>query len=399
VSCAPHHLYTQAEWHDPHIAFARIHALSALAGSAFEILRPVFGRHAVERPMPAALDGPSPGDIAALRAHYADVNRSHASASPSYWVRIRSAVVWRNMIFVEAGGDTIPLYETFRIIDRQERGGTVAEELKGHAILDFDSGGADVIFYGSVGSFNYGHWLVDDFPRYAVLAEAERPPLCLFSSFDPAIDRIRQEGVALAAGPQASACRFVDRDIPLRVRDLLYVTPCSEHPFVKNPQALAYLRDLGQRAAPAAASERRLFVNRGERWPRRLSNFADLAPVLRDHGFEEIVTDDLSLREQIAAFAGAGIVAGIMGAGMTNTVFSPPGTPLLCLAPSGWAEPFFWDAAAACGQPYHALFGVPDADDPRPLHQKSFSVDPQALAAMLERLTTERDRAPLTLRR
>ncbi len=58
--------------------------------------------------MPAALDGPSPGDIAALRAHYADVNRSHASASPSYWVRIRSAVVWRNMIFVEAGGDTIP---------------------------------------------------------------------------------------------------------------------------------------------------------------------------------------------------------------------------------------------------------------------------------------------------
>ena len=84
---------------------------------------------------------------------------------------------------------------------------------------------------------------------------------------------------------------------------------------------------------------------------------------------------------------------------MTNTVFSPPGTPLLCLAPSGWAEPFFWDAAAACGQPYHALFGVPDADDPRPLHQKSFSVDPQALAAMLERLTTERDRAPLTLRR
>lgn len=386
VSCAPRHLYSPGEWHDPQIGFERILSLSDGAASEFEILGPVFGRQAVARPMPVGIDGPCSDDIAALLAHYVDVNRNYGSASPSYRVRIRSAVVWRNMVFVEAGGDLIPLYETFRLIDRHERGGAIAEELKGHAIQDFDGGNAETVFYGSVGSFNYGHWLVDDFARYAVLAEAGRERLCLFSSFDGAIDRIRQEGVALAAGPHARECRFVDREIPVRVRNLLYVTPCSEHPFVKNPQAMAYVRDLGRRAAPAAAPGRRLFVNRAERWPRHLSNFADLVPVLRAHGFEDLIADDLSLREQIEAFAGADIVAGIMGASMTSTIFCPPGTPLLYLAPSGWMEPFFWDAAAACGHPYHVLFGVPDANDPHHLYQKSFSVDPQALSAMLGRI-------------
>jgi hypothetical protein len=388
VSCAPRDLYTREEWHDPHITFERIREVSDPARSEFGILQPVFARHAVARPMPASVAGPSPADIDVLLSHYADINSRYASSSPSSLVRIREAVVWRNMIFLQSGDDLIPLYENFRIIDRQEKGGDVADKLRSRTnIQELDSGGAAVIFYGSVGSFNYGHWLVDDFTRYAALERVDRPLLCLFSRLNDAIDRVRQEGVTLAAGSRACESRFVDPEIPVRVKDLLYVTPCSVHPFLKNPDALAFVRDLGRRTVASATPGRRLFVNRADHWPRRLTNIADLSPILSEHGFVELVTDGLSLREQIDAFAQAEIVAGIMGASMTSTVFCPPGTPLLYLAPSGWNEPFFWDQAAMCSQPYHVMFGTPDENDPHSLYQKSFSVDPQHLSSVLRALT------------
>ena len=103
----------------------------------------------------------------------------------------------------------------------QEKGGDVADKLRSRTnIQELDSGGAAVIFYGSVGSFNYGHWLVDDFTRYAALERVDRPLLCLFSRLNDAIDRVRQEGVTLAAGSRACESRFVDPEIPVSIYEL-----------------------------------------------------------------------------------------------------------------------------------------------------------------------------------
>lgn len=386
VSCASRDLYTQGEWHDPHISFDRIHELSALAKSDFEVLQPVFRREAVRRPMPTSIAGPSSSDIDELLKHYNDINNRYASSSPSYLVRIGTAIIWKNMVFVQSGDEIIPIYENFRIIDRQEKGTDLVEKLSGKTIETFNKGNASIIFYGSVGSFNYGHWLVDDFPRHVGLKYINRPLICIFSRINEAIDRIRQEGMVLSAGSQPCESCFVDPEVPLRVNDLLYVTPCSLHPFLKNPHAMNYVRDLGSRSVATGVPTRLLFVNRAERWPRRLTNIADLSTIFRERGFTELTTEGMSLREQIEAFAQAEVVVGIMGASMTSTVFCPPGTPLLYLAPSGWYEPFFWDQAGVCSHAYHVLFGTPDVKDPHDIYQKSFSIDPQQLNIAIDAL-------------
>lgn len=386
VSCASRDLYTKEEWRDPHISFERIHEVSDPAKSNFEILHPVFARSSVTRPMPKSMAGPSSDDIDETLRHYQDINNRHISSSPSYLIRIGTAIIWRNMVFVQSGDDIIPVYENFRIIDRQEKGTNLVEELKSKNIQNVESDGASVIFFGSAGSFNYGHWLIDDFSRHSGLKYINTPVICIFSQMNGAIDGIRQEGMALAAGSHPCESRFVDPDVPLRVNGLLYVTPSSDHPFLKNPHAMNYVRDLGRGTVAPGAPTRRLFVNRADRWPRRLTNIADVSAILREHGFTEITTEGMSLHEQIEAFAQAEVVVGIMGASMTSTVFCKPGTPLLYLAPSGWQEPFFWDQAAMGGHAYHALFGTPDAADPHSLYQKSFSVDlnqlKDALAAL-----------------
>ena len=290
------------------------------------------------------------------------------------------------MIFVQSNNEISPLYENFRIIDRQEKGTALAEQLKSKTIHAIEDSVSQVVFFGSVGSFNSGHWLVDDLSRHAGLEFIDRPTICIFSQMSEAIDAVRQEGMVLAAGSRPCVSRFIDPDIPLRVKDLLYVTPCSLHPFLKNPHAMTYVRDLGRRSVASGLPMRRLFVNRADRWPRRLTNAADLSAIFRSRGFTELTTEGLSLREQIEAFAQAEVVVGIMGASMTSTAFCLPGTPLLYLAPSGWHEPFFWDQAAVCNHAYHVLFGTPDADDPHNLYQKSFSIDPQQLDAAIDAL-------------
>ena len=45
-----------------------------------------------------------------------------------------------------------------------------------------------------------------------------------------------------------------------------------------------------------------------------------------DRGFEIVCPEELSLEEQVALFAGTGLVIGEYGSGLHNTLFSPPRT-------------------------------------------------------------------------
>lgn len=134
---------------------------------------------------------------------------------------------------------------------------------------------------------------------------------------------------------------FVDPELPVKVHNLLYVTPCSDHPFVKNPHALKFVNQVGKKNRNQYSNLRRIFVNRAPHWPRQISNMDEISPLLARYNFKEFVPDGLSLEAQADVFSSASVVIGIMGAGMTNMVFCGAETPILCLSPDGWPEPFF----------------------------------------------------------
>lgn len=297
------------------------------------------------------------------------------------------------------------LYETYRPQDRATVGLATREQLA--AARRAPEGLA--VFIGSSGSFNYGHWLVDDLPRLGAVhalrrRSPEAPITVIVTAQDPIIDYIRLQSIELAleeAGPYR--VEILRRDEALRLPALHLATPVTVHPALKSPDALRWMsRRLRHRTIPdrlkAAASRtvdalgtgrlprlrRRLFVERSPVRSRPLRNadavFAGLAAL----GFERLDGDAMPFKRQVATFADAEIVVGSAGAAMTNTLFCRPGTPVVYLGPEGWVETFFWDLATVMGHRYHALYGPSEAGgDP---FVSPYAVDVDRLSRMLGRL-------------
>ena len=63
-----------------------------------------------------------------------------------------------------------------------------------------------------------------------------------------------------------------------------------------------------------------------------------------------------------------------MGAGMCNSMFSPPGTKLNYIAPNGWEETFFWNLANQLGHEYHVYYSNMHSRNSNP-EENDFNLD------------------------
>jgi Glycosyltransferase 61 len=129
---------------------------------------------------------------------------------------------------------------------------------------------------------------------------------------------------------------------------------------------------------------RRIYVTRKTVERRRIVNHDEVGVTLAGHGFSEVSAEDLSVQEQIALFGQAEAVIGVHGAGLTNAVFSPPGTLLIELQPERRQnkEPLFWNLAASSGLRYVQI--VCRSLRP-PLFHSDIEVDCAHLDAVLSR--------------
>ncbi|MBP1966970.1 glycosyltransferase family 61 protein [Paenibacillus aceris] len=79
----------------------------------------------------------------------------------------------------------------------------------------------------------------------------------------------------------------------------------------------------------------RLFISRSKARKRMLLNESDIYDTLEPYGFQYVILEDLTVAQQIQLFASAKVIVAPHGAGLTNAVFSPPGTTIIELcAPS-----------------------------------------------------------------
>jgi hypothetical protein len=131
----------------------------------------------------------------------------------------------------------------------------------------------------------------------------------------------------------------------------LYVVPRAFRRSAPAPILASTLRSLAQVQRDSVAS-RRLYITRASR--RRIVNHAEVLETLERHGFSEVAAETLSVSEQIALFAQAEAVIGVHGAGLTNSVFSTPGTLLIELQPERRerVQLLYWNVAAISGLRY-----------------------------------------------
>ena len=402
VSCDLEGLYGRGAF--PGLADER--AVLRQAGDAGQPICELFPAFRYTRPLAADAATAGPDFVARLGAQFAAIACSEEGTACRLY-RLADATLCDNVVYMVRSGRPEVLFETYRLSDRPMIELRAPEGILASPPFEHDG---PCLFLGSSGSFNYGHWLVDDLPRAAAVAVLRRrypfeTITIVATGYEPVIDEARRQSLQVALAEDRNV-RLVclQRRESIRFRHLYYASPVSFHPIIKSPQALGALRTLIRRRTRGrrreAALERALERLRAGRLPRRRRIFIDRAPgrrrwlrngeavfaALEPLGFERVVLDFDGFANQALLFSEAGIVVGNMGASMTNTIFCRPGTPLLYLAPEGWMEPFFWDLAAVLGHDYRALYG-PSEGEP---FEDPFRVDPAAAARIAARLIGRR---------
>ena len=81
--------------------------------------------------------------------------------------------------------------------------------------------------------------------------------------------------------------------------------------------------------APQQIKERRIYIQRKAPFGRTFSNDAELQPLLERFGYETIILENLSVKEQVRIVSEAEYIIGGHGAGLSFLVFCHPGTKLI----------------------------------------------------------------------
>ena len=227
--------------------------------------------------------------------------------------------------------------------------------------------------------WNYGHWIIDNFARLSSLSDVVDLARSQFVIPNTHLESMREVMLdSLALLGVRSEQIVIAHSLPIKIQHGIYPTPMTKAPFVKHPEAVAFLTGLVPRAralggrnhAPAG----RIYLSRAKFGSRRLLNESDLLPTLEADGYCVLFPEELSLFDQMATFAEATHVIGVMGAAFSNVVFAPRGVKQLCLGTQTMGHDYFYDIACLKQGVYVGLQG--SADDDTPGAGSDFNVDP-----------------------
>lgn len=187
---------------------------------------------------------------------------------------------------------------------------------------------------------NYGHWLVEMLPivyLYHDRLEADwflRAPIVA----NLAMNNVVRDSIELI-GIKPSRIRWGMQGKPQRYERLAVVHGLSRHGHFYSPRAIECLESIAVKV-PGRGGHK-IWVSR-EKATRTLMDEPALCEILESRGWVIARLDDTPLRHQIELFKGAEVIAGVLGAGLTNLVFASSSTKILSFVPSQMPDMFFW---------------------------------------------------------
>jgi capsular polysaccharide biosynthesis protein len=241
---------------------------------------------------------------------------------------------------------------------------------------------------------NHYHWMVEWLPRILTARASGLPDDSILLPTD--LSRPGRDSLELI-GLQP---HWLDETTEAwRVTELTVVAETGHH----GPALAAVAAALRQPITPARPLPAKVWVSRSHAVHRRLLAGAEIEAALASRGWTCVRLETLTLREQIALLSNARALAGVHGAGLTNLLFTPPGTPLLEIGMVERPTAEFYALAATLGHPF---WYVPSQ---RARHHESLIhddvvLDPQSLLSVIDALDSTLDRpappaqAPLPVR-
>jgi len=236
---------------------------------------------------------------------------------------------------------------------------------------------------------NYHHWTVDLMPRAGLAVRAGY----VLSEFDHVLIKDRGlpyqlEGLRRLGIDEGKIIRVTNKT---HLQADTLVVPAVRHDNTRvSPADIQFTRRLylPQEPTPATA-KRRLYVSRRDASFRRVLNEAEIMPLLRQHGFEEVAMSDLSVAEQAKLFSEAAVLVGPNGSAFANLVFANPACRVIEFFAPGWVVGYNWMLSELLGLDYTAIVGEgprpPEGTLPREIKQ-DIQLDVTKFQAALEQL-------------
>ena len=212
----------------------------------------------------------------------------------------------------------------------------------------------------------FGHWLMDDLPRL-LAARKTAPPISLLTRPSPNqrgyLDLL---GLQVEAVDEATFERIVVIDDVGQNRDKI--------------DRYRQLRELAFNRFPGRTGSRVMLLRGNSGEQRMLANEAELAAVLKGHGFVVLDPMQLDAHELMDACVGAEIVVGVEGSHLLNGVmWMSAGGALLVIQPPNRFQMIVKAACDSIGVRYAFVVADPAPD-------AAFRVDVGAVERLLERL-------------
>ncbi|GAC1558068.1 MAG: hypothetical protein NVS2B5_20470 [Beijerinckiaceae bacterium] len=382
LSAFAERIYADGGYYDDTVPISERFALETLKPSPVTFLTDVFPSEHYVRASYKLFGGDAPF-LNEVEHVYSAVNKQYQNVPRSVALSIQHCIIHKSVIYRPADDGLDVLHETYRSNDRPWTSTLdfANSAVSSRSVVDDQR---TIMYLGSVGSSNYGHWLIDDLGRAKLLNLINRPVTVILNRFGEKMDRARQDSINMIMSVGADITfEWIGPDDTVHCRDLTYVTPISYHPVVKNPKALNFVRDTARaRLGSSPSGHRRIFVKRSRDRYRRMTNVTEIETLLVSYGFVSVDPEQLSYRDQVEIFSHAELLVGIMCAAMANTIFCRPSTKVIYLAPSGWQEPFYWDLASVLQHEYTAVYGKRAGIHADPFFD-DFLIDPNILRQAL----------------
>jgi len=214
----------------------------------------------------------------------------------------------------------------------------------------------DAACHAIMGTRGIYHWLVDQTPRFGMyLDKAARPVPVVIAAGSP---RFERETLALLK--RSLGVQYAEVDKPVFVSRLLM--PRVGFAGLMYPDATKGvfngLRSEALKAAIGRSFGEKIYISRRDAKRRPMVNEEFVEKEMSARGFDVLRMADLPIADQIAAAAGAKVIAGPHGAGLAHILFAARGAKIVEILPimdGAYALRFnYARLSTALGHDYHA---------------------------------------------
>lgn len=167
---------------------------------------------------------------------------------------------------------------------------------------------------------NYYHWFTECYPRLVLMWEQLKGK-CLIVNEN--LKPFHHQSLAILPCADIYYCKS---DEVVRAKYLTFVDMPSKAFGIHHPEVVKHLRERMQvefNLKTGVIGSRNIYTSRAKVGKRKCANEKEILAVLANFGFEEVIMDDLGLKDQFELFQNVANVAGVHGSSFVNGLFMP----------------------------------------------------------------------------